>query len=207
MDIGGEPRLEPDRRQRIVRAAFELFAERGYGGTSTLEIASRARVSKRDLYALFGDKAAILTACIAERAYLMSEPLRSPVPRDRAALEAALEAFGVTLLRELSRPSTVATYRLAIAEAERAPDVARTLEAAGQASVQRAAVDLLAASIAAGLLAGDAAALAEQLFDALRVNRLLLRLLLRLGDPPDEAEIAARARAAARVVLSSAVSD
>ena len=43
-------------RERILTAAFEAFRERGYAATSTLEIATRAHVSKRDLYALVGDK-------------------------------------------------------------------------------------------------------------------------------------------------------
>jgi AcrR family transcriptional regulator len=185
-------------------AAFALFVERGYDRTSTLGIATRARVSKRDLYALFGDKAAILGACIAERAAVMSQPVKLPTPTSRAALAATLAAFGVTVLREICRPTTVATYRLAIAEAERAPEVARTLDAMGQTPVWQAATDLLAASIAAGLVAGDAPALAEVFFEALRMNSLLLRLLLRLSDPPDDSAIDATSAAAARAVLAVA---
>jgi AcrR family transcriptional regulator len=41
-------------RERILRAAFLAFMEDGYAGTSTLDIATRAKVSKRDLYANFG---------------------------------------------------------------------------------------------------------------------------------------------------------
>jgi hypothetical protein len=52
-------------RERILNAAFATFTERGYGGSSTLEIATRAKVSKRELYALFGDKRAMVIACIA----------------------------------------------------------------------------------------------------------------------------------------------
>ncbi len=33
-----------ERRERILRAAFATFLERGYAGASTLEIASRAKV-------------------------------------------------------------------------------------------------------------------------------------------------------------------
>ena len=38
------------RKERITLAAMPLFLQRGYAGTSTLAIASAARLSKRDLY-------------------------------------------------------------------------------------------------------------------------------------------------------------
>ena len=41
-------------RERVRKAAFAVFCERGFSGASMLEIATRAQVSKRDLYALFG---------------------------------------------------------------------------------------------------------------------------------------------------------
>ncbi len=43
-------------RDRILAAALQALAESGYAATSTLEIATRAQVSKRELYALFGNK-------------------------------------------------------------------------------------------------------------------------------------------------------
>src|SRR5439155_3904588 len=55
-------------RKRILGAALSAFMEGGYAQTSTLEIATRARVSKRELYSLFGNKEAMLVACITERA-------------------------------------------------------------------------------------------------------------------------------------------
>ena len=54
-------------RERILYAAMEAFMELGYAEASTLEIATRAQVSKRELYALFGNKQAMLAACIADR--------------------------------------------------------------------------------------------------------------------------------------------
>ncbi|MGZ3349744.1 MAG: TetR family transcriptional regulator, partial [Xanthobacteraceae bacterium] len=47
---------ETPARQRILDAAFSAFMEHGFAETSTLEIATRARVSKRELYALVGSK-------------------------------------------------------------------------------------------------------------------------------------------------------
>ncbi len=51
-------------RQRILEAAFAAFREKGYAGATTREIATRAKVSKRDLYTLFPDKQTMLAACI-----------------------------------------------------------------------------------------------------------------------------------------------
>jgi len=45
-------------RERVLNAAFAAFMENGYTGTSTLEIATRAKVSKRELYQVCADKAA-----------------------------------------------------------------------------------------------------------------------------------------------------
>ena len=59
---------ETPMHERILGAAFKAFTEDGYAATSTLDIATRAKVSKRDLYANFGSKQAVLVACIKSRA-------------------------------------------------------------------------------------------------------------------------------------------
>jgi AcrR family transcriptional regulator len=61
-------------RERILEAAFAAFMKSGYATTSTLEIATRARVSKRELYALVGNKQEMLIACISERAKRLNVP-------------------------------------------------------------------------------------------------------------------------------------
>src|SRR5215831_4740481 len=59
-------------KQRIREAAFSTFMEKGYAGTNTREIAARAKVSKRELNALYDDKQAMLADCIRFKA----EPAR-----------------------------------------------------------------------------------------------------------------------------------
>jgi AcrR family transcriptional regulator len=120
--------------------------EKGYAGTSTLEIATRAKISKRDLYANFSNKQAILVACIASRAARMRLPPDLPAPRSREMLASILTNFGATVVREVCQPEVVAMFRLAISEAERSPDVAETLDASR--SVNRDAIaGLLARSV------------------------------------------------------------
>jgi AcrR family transcriptional regulator len=186
--------MEP--RERILRAAFEGFLRQGYHGTSTLDIATRARVSKRELYAQFGSKQGILAAAINERSRRMQLPLALPTPRDRDGLAAMLVTFGTAVLREVSRPEVLALHRLAVAEAERSPDLACTLDTAGRGANQATLADLLGRAVSAGLIGGgDPQTMATQ-FIALLWNTLLVRLLLGVANPPDDADIERRAQAA-----------
>jgi AcrR family transcriptional regulator len=187
---------------RVMGAAFSAFMERGFEGASTLEIATRAKVSKRELYALFASKQAMLSACIAERTKLMRLPLELTAPQDVDALAGTLATFGAAVLRVICHPAALAVYRLAIAEADRSPEVARTLDAAGREANHRELAELLAYAQAHDLLgAGDVRAMAEQ-FLALLTGGLLPRLLLRLIEPPGAAEIERRAQAATEALLA-----
>src|SRR5579862_4409303 len=95
-------------RERILDAAFAAFMKKGYATASTLEIATRARVSKRELYALVGTKQQMLIACIRNRVRRFEVPADLPPLRDRETLAQVLVAFGAKLLREVSDPTVIA---------------------------------------------------------------------------------------------------
>ena len=187
-------------RRRILDAAFAAFMERGFAETSTLEIATRARVSKRELYALVGSKQEMLAACIAERAKRLQMPAGLPEPHDREALARTLVAFGTQLLREVSDPTVIAVFRLAIAEAVRAPEVARALNSTGVETSRAALREIMTRARSAGLLGGEIAEMAEQ-FAGLLWGNLMTGLLLRVAERPSSREIARRADAATAALL------
>jgi AcrR family transcriptional regulator len=194
------PTLESPVRERILDAAFSAFMEFGYADTSTLEIATRAHVSKRALYASVGNKLAVLVACISERAKRLQVPADLPEPRDRETLARALTIFGTQLMREISDPIVVSVFRLAIAEAVRAPEVAQALNTIGRATSRAALTELMGRAGSAGLLSGSDAEMAQQ-FAGLLWGDVLLGLLLGVDDPPTSREIARRARAATAAFL------
>ncbi|HEY2275506.1 MAG TPA: TetR/AcrR family transcriptional regulator [Steroidobacteraceae bacterium] len=188
-------------RERILQAAFEAFMKSGYAAASTLEIASRAHVSKRELYSLVGNKQQMLIACIAERSIQrLTVPPELPVPRDRETLGQVLSAFGAQLLREVSDPVVIAVFRLAIAEVAQAPEVARTLDSIGRETTRAALRKLMSQAQECGLLEGRPAELAEQ-FAGLLWRDLLVGLLLGVAERPGPREIAARAREATAAFL------
>ena len=196
-----KPTAEGAVRERILEAAFEAFMKSGYAAASTLEIASRARVSKRELYALVGNKQQMLIACIAERsARRLDMPPELPVPRDRETLSQVLSSFGTQLLREVSDPVVIAVFRLAIAEVAQAPEVARTLDSIGRETTRAALRKIMSQAQESGLLEGRPAELAEQ-FAALLWRDLLVGLMLGVTERPGPRESAARAREATHAFL------
>ena len=187
-------------RERILAAAFAAFMKSGYATASMLEIASRARFSKRELYTLVGNKQEMLIACISARAKRLDVPADLRVVRDRETLAQVLASFGTKLVREVSDPTVIAVFRLAIGEAVQAPEVARALNSIGREASRAGLRKIMAEAQAAGLLTGRPAELAAQ-FTGLLWRDLMVSLLLGVTVRPNPREIAGRARDAAAAFL------
>jgi AcrR family transcriptional regulator len=89
------------RHQRILDAAAEVFATKGYHGTLVDEIAAEAETSKGGVYFHFPNKQAIFLALLDRLANMLRERIeaatsseREPVQRAEAALRVVLETFG-----------------------------------------------------------------------------------------------------------------
>lgn len=59
--------VEPDIRQRILDAALQLFAHKGYGSTSVREVVESAGVTKPTLYYYFDGKEALFREVISSK--------------------------------------------------------------------------------------------------------------------------------------------
>ncbi|SKA33657.1 transcriptional regulator, TetR family [Enhydrobacter aerosaccus] len=189
-------------RERIMDATFAVLMERGYAGASTLEIATRAKVSKREIYALFGDKRGILVQMIARRATEMQRALTLPVAVNRDAVATTLIEFGTTLLHEVCHPVVTALFRVAIAEAEGDPEMARVLDENGRGIQRPALVAFLQRASQLGLIGAEADP--EQMagqFLSLLFGDVLLRVILRVAERPSRRDCALRARRATETVL------
>lgn len=189
------------KRQRILDAAFKTFLERGYAGTSTLEIATRAQVSKRELYSYFKDKEDLFAAGIKHRTDVMRVPLASPDLSDRSALARTLTAYGISLLTGVTHPHVLAVHRLAIAESTRAPEVAEILDREGRQANASALKDVMREAQKRGLVDDSTPGELAAEFSSLLFGDVVTRLLMRAIEPPSAKEIARRAQSATETFL------
>ena len=118
-----------ERHSRILTAALEVFSKSSFGDASTDEIARRAHVSKRDLYAEFPDKHAILAAVISMVLQTDDEHFRrviSDSDHDRAPQRERLEVIGLALIGEILSPLTGFVSRLVSSESVGQPPIGVT---------------------------------------------------------------------------------
>ena len=101
---------------------------------------------------------------------------------------------------EVTDPVDVGVFRLAMAEAERAPEIAEALDSIGRTAARKALETLFETAQARGLVSGDPADLARQ-FLVLLWGDLMIGLLLGLAKAPSPAEARHRARAATDALL------
>jgi AcrR family transcriptional regulator len=192
----------PPRRKAILAAAYDVLMEQGYAGASTLEIATRAKVSKRELYAEFGSKSGILEALIATTAARMQVPLAPAELADPAALAAALTRYGATALTELTHPAVLAINRLAAAEAGTSPELGRILDRQGREPNRLALGRLFGRAQVAGFVGDGDPDQMSGVFFSLLFGDLMLRLMLGVIAPPKRPEIQRRAERATQAVLA-----
>jgi AcrR family transcriptional regulator len=80
-----------DTRARLLRAAADVFATRGYDGTRVADIAAAAGVSNGALYAHFGSKAELLVASLRAHGRRILVDLLAAAP-DRPVADLLLQA-------------------------------------------------------------------------------------------------------------------
>jgi AcrR family transcriptional regulator len=141
--LGRPPKeLEGEVDERILNAARKIFLGRGFEGASIDEIAVAARAGKPTIYARFGDKRALFTAVVTRDVICRIAKFSSAAPKE-GTIEGRLAHAATALLHWTLDDERMALMRLAVAEAQRFPDLAST--------VSRTARQL-STEVAAGLL-------------------------------------------------------
>lgn len=116
-------------RERLQRAAYRLFLERGYLATSIDAILAEAGISSKEtLYRHYANKEAlfvdILSNLTMERPGFSETLLALPSPSDLPSLRHTLTLLAREILSMMTQPGYLPLIRMIIAEAPRFPELA-----------------------------------------------------------------------------------
>lgn len=167
-----------DYRARILEAATAAFLQSGYEVASTAEIARRAKVSKRELYAYFHDKRDILAAVITElQAEIQSQADLSW--SSSGDVREVLKQAGTDLLRFINSERFGKLFRIVAAESFRDPVSSRSFYLLGPAMGRKHTAAFLKRHMAAGNLRNsDPLQAADDFLDLLVSSRYLTAIVL-----------------------------
>lgn len=127
---GGRPTLDEAARLEhdIREQALALFLENGYEATTMDAIAGAAGTTKATLYGRFPGKEAIFRAVFSWAVARRGWPVKESALPDPDDLEVALREVARMAVRNATHPSMVRLSRIAVAQADRFPDLTRQAE-------------------------------------------------------------------------------
>lgn len=131
-------RWEPDAAGRMVRAALELYAERGFEQTTVQDIAARAGVTERTFFRYFADKREVLFDSSHQLEH-RAATAATEAPADAAPLDVAGRAM-VTASAMLDGRREHARARAAVVTATPSLQERELLKMAGLADTLAAAL-------------------------------------------------------------------
>jgi AcrR family transcriptional regulator len=192
--------LSGHKRRAIQRAGTDVFLRLGYGSASMDMIAAGAGVSKQTVYNHFQSKEALFKAIVENLTSTLMAPL---VVRDpaKSTPEHVLLSLGRDFLALMLQPSSLALYRLIVAESARFPELGGALYAVGAGRLLAMLADYLAWETRNGRLSVSESELAAEQFVGMLTGRMQLRALLGVCTAPKEEELRRRAEHAVSCFL------
>ena len=187
------------RRGEILDAAFRVFADKGFGGTTMLDIARRAQASKETLYAWFGNKDRLFEELLRvhlERIGARATPEALP---ETADIRTRLAALARQQLATFTDPEYIALFRIFTSEAPRSRALRRIIR---DMLNRKALAEVMADYRARGWLDFDAeperiAAIFLRMVESNWVGQLFYKII----DRVPESAIAAHAELVTRIFL------
>ena len=181
-------KIEPAaRRQAILDAALDVFAERGFEAARLDDVAGRAGVAKGTLYLYFRDKEALFEELVRGAVSPIIEAVSRAASAPDVPTHAVLETFFDLFQSQVLGSKRKLLLRLIIAEGPRFPGVAefyhREVVTRGIGLMRKVAER----AVRKGELAGDAAARFPQLIVAPLILAVVWDSLFARIDPLDVA--------------------
>ena len=114
-------------RERILQAAWECFAKKGYAGTTNRDIADRARITSAAIYQYFDSKTDLYVAAVRAAQRELLPDLRSAI-QDSPTARAALCGLAQMYATMHQHNSSIAPFLSALpVEMQRHDDIAQAM--------------------------------------------------------------------------------
>jgi TetR/AcrR family transcriptional regulator, transcriptional repressor for nem operon len=114
-------------RERILHAAWECFARKGYAGTTNRDIADRAKITSAAIYQYFDSKSDLYVAAVRAAQRELLPDLRAAI-QDAPTARAALRGLAQMYATMHQRNSSIAPFLSALpVEMQRHDEIAKTM--------------------------------------------------------------------------------
>ncbi|MEZ0328963.1 MAG: TetR/AcrR family transcriptional regulator [Dissulfuribacterales bacterium] len=137
-------------RNKILRAATEIFIEQGYGA-SVETITDRAGVARQTFYNHFKDKEELFVEVV----HLLSEGMLVPLKEANGDLRATLLAFASTFREKVFSESGLGIYRILISSSEKFPELVKGFLEKGSLFTARKLAEFLESQMDKGVIRRD----------------------------------------------------
>jgi len=135
----------------MIKAAYALFIEKGYGSVSVDDIIRLSKGSKSSLYKFFGNKEGILKAVIESLAEEFLREIQLEFPSAKTPRE-TLNRVGMVFADLALSDNAINQHRHAVSHAGAFPDLARLWYESGPKKTMDGFADFLEKETAAGRL-------------------------------------------------------
>ena len=123
---------QPSRKRRpdarpgeIIKAALDLFSERGFSATRLEDVAARAGLSKAAIYLYFDDKTALLKAVVRETVGASIERARTEAERCSGPVAPQLRLLLAGIATTMSNSRLPDVIKLVVSESRAHPEIGR----------------------------------------------------------------------------------
>jgi TetR/AcrR family transcriptional regulator of autoinduction and epiphytic fitness len=189
------------KRATILDASTRVFLEKGYSESGMTEIAAEAEVSTATLYSHFAGKAELFDA-VVERLWHKLRPEEEPEAWEMPP-EQALTHFGRNVLKVLLSPTSLALFRVVIAQASRFPEMTQAFRYHGDEAITQALAQYLSRQTKLGVLAASQPDQAARQFLGMVKEAVFWPRVLGVGKPPSKREVENAVTNAVSIFLKS----
>jgi AcrR family transcriptional regulator len=186
---------------QVLEGARKVFMADGFEGASVDDIARAAGVSKATLYSYFPDKRFLFMEVARLECQRQAETAITRMQMSGAARDVLFEAASHMVRFFLSKLGRQ-TYRIAVAESERFPEIGRAFYTSGPTLARQALTDYFRRCIAAGTLVIDDIDLAADQFIELCKASLHVQMMMGIKTDFTDAEIDRVIRGAVEAFLA-----